>query len=80
MTIENAIDVLIKCATLGPQTELAEACHVAVDALNIIHKKEIIKDCYNCLHAKRMPDIYPCSNCRGNTNWEPKEMEKQLNG
>lgn len=64
---------------------IEEAYHVAVNALNTIYKKETVKetvkDCYNCLHAKRMPNIYPCSNCRGNTNWEPKgQTEKQLNG
>ena len=36
------------------------------------YKKEPIHDCYNCRHAKRMPEIYPCGECENKSCWEPK--------
>ena len=76
MTKQEAINELTRCAEICPTTPLAEACRIAVEALQGDGEKP---DCGNCRHADRMPSVYPCSQCvtgfAAPSNWEPKEVD-----
>ena len=82
MTKAEAIKELERCAELCPTTPLAEACRMAVEALEERWEsvgRELGHDCDDCRHADRMPSIYPCSECYVTsglpTKWEPKEVD-----
>lgn len=49
---------------------------IAVDLANEPMRIGPAKDCVTCQHSDKRPGEYPCVECAGYTNWEPKNTEK----
>lgn len=77
-----AINALKSCRTckyhaLEMWMEPCNKCYESAPKWELKEDKSL-RDCANCRHKDRMPDIYPCSVCKsGRTEspsmWEPKE-------